>query len=415
MKFSTIAPFLAWRYLWRTAYEQSISTMIRICFLGIFIGSFSLALVTAVMQGFEDAVYEKMQGIHANIIIRPPGGDPLNVEAIDAIIAKEFPAIIASSPHSSGNAIIQMEEDHGEPRVVLLKGIIASREAAVSSIGKKLLAQQEGKTAPSLESAVHDNQVILGKQLAHDLGLTVGATFPLFYTDPERIKGSKLQLQSADVIVGGIFETGIDEFDSGMILCSLDFFSTLFDTGVTQINAKIAPGIKDEPVISALRERLNLPVYSWKDLYPALVSALMLEKYAMFLILVLITLVASMNILSLLFMEITNKRGDIAILKAFGARNHMISQIFIFIGLSITTIGSALGVAAAYGASILLERYPFIKLPDSYYVSHLPAHMDWCIATTVFCVVVLLGFLATWLPTRKVRSINVAQVLRFEG
>lgn len=414
MKISTIAPLLAWRYLWRTAYEQSISTMIRICFVGIFIGAFSLALVTAVMQGFENAVYEKMQGIHANIIIRSTS-DPLDVKALNDIFAKSFPEVIASSPQATGNAIIRSdEENENGPRVVLLKGISPAREAAVSAIGQKLVKQAGNAT--SLEQAIHGNHVAIGKQLAQDLGLHVGDELELFYSDPEKMRGNKLQLKDTSTIIGGIFETGIDEFDSGMILCSLEFFGTLFGADIQQVNVKLKAGTNDTLVIEELRSLLGgVSVYSWKDLYPALVSALLLEKYAMFLILVLITLVASMNILSLLFMEITNKRGDIAILKAFGARNHIISQVFIFIGLSITSIASAAGIAAAYGVSLLLERYPFIQLPDSYYVSHLPADMDWCIAISVFCVVVGLGFFATWLPTRKVRSINVAQVLRFEG
>ena len=71
-------------------------------------------------------------------------------------------------------------------------------------------------------------------------------------------------------------------------------------------------------VIQKLRHRLGLDVYSWKDLYPSLVASLKLEKYVSFFILALILLVASMNIISLLFMQITQKRPTIALLQAMG-------------------------------------------------------------------------------------------------
>ena len=61
---------IAWRYLMGSHKERSISIMVKICFLGIFIGSCSLALVMAVMDGFEQATHEKIQGIHANLIMK---------------------------------------------------------------------------------------------------------------------------------------------------------------------------------------------------------------------------------------------------------------------------------------------------------------------------------------------------------
>src|SRR5207302_1389175 len=150
------------------------------------------------------------------------------------------------------------------------------------------------------------------------------------------------------------------------------------------------------------------------DLYPALISALKLEKYALILILLLITMVASMNIIALLFMQITQKRPDIAILYAMGMRPKQIVSIFMLMGMLIASIASASGIFLAWIASLLLERYPFIELPDVYYVTHLPANMDWSLAITVFITIMLLNFMATWYTARRTQHIKIADVLRYE-
>jgi len=152
-----------------------------------------------------------------------------------------------------------------------------------------------------------------------------------------------------------------------------------------------------------------------EQLYPALLEALKLEKYAMFLILALITLVASMSIISLLFMQITQKRADIAILKSMGLSAGNISKIFLYVGITIAFFGSAIGLGLAFVAGWLLEKYPFIQLPDAYYVSHLPAKMEWPIFIAVFAIVMILSFLSTWIPARRTKKINISRILRFEG
>jgi lipoprotein-releasing system permease protein len=157
-----------------------------------------------------------------------------------------------------------------------------------------------------------------------------------------------------------------------------------------------------------------LVVVSWKEQYPALVSSLKLEKYVMFLVIALITLVACMNMISLLFMQIQQKRHDIAIFRAMGLATKHIHDIFIRMGLVITTAASLCGLAAATAIGYWIEKHPVIELPDVYYVSHLPARVDLDICVIVFFVTVFLGFIATWIPARRTKYINIVDVLRQE-
>lgn len=162
------------------------------------------------------------------------------------------------------------------------------------------------------------------------------------------------------------------------------------------------------------RELPEFSISSWKDLHPALVSSLKLEKYVMFFILALITLVASMNMISLLFMQIQQKRRDIAILKSMGMMEGKIKQIFLFLGMAITITAMSAGLLVSSIVGYILEKYPFLQLPDVYFVSHLPARMEFELFFVVALAVLLLGFLATWIPAKRIEQINITEVLRQE-
>lgn len=403
---------IAWRYLMGSHNERSISIMVKICFIGIFIGSCSLALVMAVMDGFERATHEKMQGIHANLIMKSPG-KALDAQAIGPIIEKEFPEITAYSPQSIGQAILSADDNNDLANVVMLKGIDPAKETLTSSIASKVITAGTSSTLPSIIQA---NHILIGSQSAATLNVAVGDKIDLIYVaDQSGHKGS-LNLEKKRAIVGGIFKTGIEEFDSGLVYCSEALYSQMFcQTGVDQITIKLGPGIDENHLMKRLRDRFGLDVYSWKDLYPALVSALKLEKYVMFIILALITLVASMNMISLLFMHIIQKRGDIAILKTMGMHNSMINAIFFIMGISIAFVASACGLVIAWIIGFLLGRYPLITLPDVYYVTHVPVNLDIKIFLIIFVVIMLMSILATWLPIRKIKTIHIADVLRFEA
>jgi ABC-type lipoprotein release transport system permease subunit len=98
-----------------------------------------------------------------------------------------------------------------------------------------------------------------------------------------------------------------------------------------------------------------------------------------------------------------------------GMSQQSISTIFFIIGMTISCVASGCGLIAALIASWLLNKYPFITLPDTYYVTQLPVAMSGEIICAVFCVVILFSFFATWLPIQRIATINVSRVLRFEG
>jgi lipoprotein-releasing system permease protein len=405
--------FLAQRILCSHIYQKSISTMTIICFAGIFIGSFALALTTAIMNGFEVAIHQKMQGVHANIIIQSYGND-INMDVFTKIIHQEFPEIVAFSPTIKQHVLINNpDQTENVPCVAMIMGIDPETEIQTSSLSQKIIAQLPETAFTDL---FNDDHVVIGKKLAHNNDVHVGESIELLFIRDGYIQGKKVIFDTHKATVSGIFETGIDEFDTTVIYCSLSFLEKLYpNSEIEQINVAIDPLSNEQELIQKLRKRLGLDVYSWKDLYPSLVATLKLEKYVSFFILALILLVASMNIISLLFMQITQKRPDIALLKALGMSQKSISLIFFIIGMTISCVASSAGLLAAIIASWFLQRYPFITLPDTYYVTQLPVAMNADIIIAVFCVVILFSLIALWLPIQRIASINISRVLRFEG
>ncbi len=404
--------FLAHRMLFAHVYQKSISTMTIICFVGIFIGSFSLALITAIMNGFEATIYQKMQGIHSQVIIQSYNND-INLDVLTSVLTKEFPQVIACSPMATHHVLLRTQDSSDEmPIVAMIKGIDPYKEHLTSSLPQKITQS----ISSEFSQLFAKNHIIIGKELARNNQITVGDTIDLLYIQDQRTYRNKVTFESQPAMVSGIFDTGIDEFDSGVVYCSLTFLEELYpNMHIEQINVALASRTNEEIIIQSLRNRLGLEVYSWKDLYPSLVASLKLEKYVSFFILALIVLVASMNIISLLFMQITQKKPIIALLKAMGMSHQAISAIFFIMGMAISSGASLCGLGAALVASWVLKKYPFITLPDSYYVTHLPVAMSWSIICIVFCVVVMFSLCATWLPIQRIRSINISQVLRFEG
>lgn len=408
-----IAFFLAQKIIKNTAYQKGISTMTLVCFIGIFIGTLSLTLVAAIMNGFEHAIHEKMQGIHSSIII-DGYGENIDIQALTPVLHNEFPSIAAFSPHTTQHALLKTKKKNdNQPIVIMLNAINPITEQQTSTLFTKIIAPS---TVQNYDHILDNNGVIIGKQLARNNNIKINDTLDLLYISEKKIKKSSVTFDSQPVIVSGIFDTGIDEFDNGVVYCSFKLLEEIFpNSPIERINIKLVPHNNEKSTINALQKRLGLAVYSWKDLYPSLVAALKLEKYVSFCVIALILCVASMNIISLLFMYITQKRRDIAMLQAMGMPSSTIKSIFFIIGMIISITASFVGLLCACIISYFIKKFPCIVLPDTYYVTHIPIELDWYLLISIISVITILSIFATWLAAQQIRTINISRVLRFEG
>lgn len=400
------------RYLQSAHQNSTIATMIKISFCGIFIGTFSLALIISITKGFEQATYTKMQSIYPEIIIDAYGQE-LDYEKISSILNDPTYKISHHAPQYTTQALCHSIESESMPHLIQLKGIDPKLEAYVTPIVTMVLPKQQHHY---LEKLLIENQVIIGKELAQKLHVSTGSQINLMYTTDENFSMNMNNFDQQKVLVAGIFDTGIDEFDGNLIYCSQTFFTQTFpDHGIQQIYIKKIENSNEKTVIKNLENRLQMNVYSWKKLYPSLVSALELEKYAMFFILLLIILVASSNIISLLFMQITQKQRDIALLLTFGLTQAKVKNIFLTLSIIIAASASITGLCSAYAVGLFLQNYRWITLPDNaYYTTHLPIIMEAHLFLFIFFVVLSISFFASLIPLNKIKMKNITTILRNE-
>ncbi|MBA3751782.1 ABC transporter permease [Candidatus Dependentiae bacterium] len=418
---------LAFRFLAYSTTEKNISSMIKICFFSILIGTFSLALVSAIMNGFEKETYKKLQGIHADVLI-DAGTKSIDYIKIKQVLTKEYSStILASSPTAFSHVLLSHDgADSSYNHLCILKAVDPTTEPLVTTLQTLFTSSKSppaltGSIKPSVSllspeavapwKKLTSHTIFIGHTLAERLHVKEGDSAVLLYPEEKNL-GRHISLFSKPVTIAALYKTGIQDFDEHVIMASFELVKELYPPTVNQVVIKLAPHADEKEVISSLRTRLALPVYSWKDLYPPLLAALTLEKYAMFFIVGLVSLVASLTIIALLFMYATEKRTEIALLKSMGMTDNALNKLFMYISLFITLGGTLCGIVCAALATSLLKKFPFIKLPDAYYVTHLPAELAPTIILSVVVFACIVGIGAALLPLQKIKSMNVANVLK---
>ena len=135
----------------------------------------------------------------------------------------------------------------------------------------------------------------------------------------------------------------------------------------------------------------------------------------MWLILMLVTLVASLTIIALLFMYAKHKIVDIALLKAMGMADSAIRELFLWIATLITCSATLCGILLAALCTWLLNTYPLIQLPDVYYVSHVPATLDMTIVAAVALFALFVSLCAGLFPNSSLQTMRISRILKGLG
>ena len=268
--------------------------------------------------------------------------------------------------------------------------------------------------------------IVLGKELAQNLGVNVGdrvtVVVPNFKSSP--LSGTLPTVRTFHV--SGIFELGMQEFDSNLALINIHDAERISDLdGPTGIRLRLDDMFNARPVARDLVDQLG-QVYSvttWYDSHQNFFSAISMEKKVMFIILSLIILVAVINLISMLMMLVTDKQADIAILRTLGSSPRSIMLIFIVqgaaSGVAGTLGGVIFGLLVAYNIPVIV---PFIEhvlhttfLPASVYlIDHMPSdpHLD-DVAKIAFWSL-LCALLFTIYPSWRASQVRPAEALRYE-
>jgi len=267
--------------------------------------------------------------------------------------------------------------------------------------------------------------VLLGKELARALGVTVGDKVTLIAPQVNITPAGILPRLKRFTVVG-IFEIGMHEFDSALALIHMDDAMRLFrKDGPTGLR------LKTDNILTAPRVSRNivaqLPGYfwvtDWTQRHANFFRALKTEKTVMFFILTLIVAVAAFNIISTLVMTVTDKQADIAVLRTIGISPKSILAIFMIQGTLIGVVGILFGVISGIWLASNVETIiPAIEnmlemkflSPDVYYISDLPSDMHWSDVITISIVSFIFCILATIYPALRAAHTQPAEALRYE-
>jgi lipoprotein-releasing system permease protein len=405
--------FIGGRYLRAKQKESFISLITILSVAGVTVGVMALIVVIAVMAGFESDLKQRILGVESHIVLMRHDGSFSGYKKITKQI-DELNGVEAATPFIYSQ--IMLRSSTGVSGAVL-RGVDPESAGSVIKILKNSVLQNLKHTQRHENSKTFVPGIILGKELARNLGVLKGDAVYLISSRGMISPIGYLPAMKRFEVVG-LFESGMYEYDGSLAYIDLKDAQKILNMkgSVTGIEVRVDDIYEARNIAKKIVSKLGFPYWArdWMRMNHNLFSALKLEKTVMFIILALIVLVAAFNIASTLIMMVMGKTKDIAILKAMGAMDSSIRKIFIFKGMVIGAVGTSLGVCLGFILCKLLEKYKFIQLPgDVYYISTLPVRLEALDVVMIASAAMVICFLATLYPAKQASKLNPIEAIRY--
>ncbi|MEJ1993951.1 MAG: lipoprotein-releasing ABC transporter permease subunit [Limibacillus sp.] len=414
--FGVFERMVAWRYLRPRKQEGFISVIAGFSLLGICLGVATLIIVMSVMNGFRQELLGRILGVNGHLTVYSAAGAIENYDSLNVTL-ENMTGIVQATPQVRGQVMVTGAR--GGATGALVRGV--SKEELLA---RRIIA--DNIASGSIEDMEARDGLVVGERLATSLGLRVGD--PIKLVSPQgntTVIGSVPRIKTYRI--AALFNVGMYEYDSGFIYMPLEAAQVFFRTpgAVTAIEVFVED--PDSVFINTadIRDTLgsSYRIQDWKQTNASFFNALQVERNVMFLILTLIILVAAFNIISGQIMLVKDKGRDIAILRTMGATRAMILRVFLLSGASIgifgTVTGLLLGVGFAANIKTIqgwVEDLVGAKVfdPEIYFLTNLPAVIDWTEVTSVVAMALCLSFLATIYPAWRAARLDPVEALRYE-
>jgi lipoprotein-releasing system permease protein len=398
----TPTDFVARRYL-RAKHHKFFSLSTTIAIGGIFIGVSALLITLSIMNGFQNELRRRILGGTPHMVVKRYFSEPLeNYREIMEKTAK-FPFVQAQAPFIIAKSIIRHKKYVDG---VVIRGVDQELEKNITGINRKMV------------DGIFDLKggCVMGVEIAHNLNAAVGDT--IIVTSPY-IDQLGLMPRARKLILNGIFDLGMYDYNATVLYMNLKDVQVLFDLGnsVSGIELKVADVYRTAQYSLAVEKELGYPyrVQDWIETNRSVFAALKLEKVVTFIVLALIILVAGFNIVGTLINIVKKKTKEIGILRSFGFTTRQIMNVFLYQGAVMGIVGTLCGIVFSFVACLLLNQYRFINLPgDVYFIETLPVEMSAMDFVLVAVAAILVSFVATIYPARKAASLDTVEALRNE-
>ncbi|MEN9725775.1 MAG: hypothetical protein RL434_141 [Pseudomonadota bacterium] len=415
--FTPVETFIAWRYTRAQRRTQSVSLIAAISISGVALGIAALLTILSIMNGFGREMRERLLGMTAHVEVEAVAGTIPDWAALGAQLAAQR-GVVGWAPLIEGQALLTRQNAVQGAQV---RGIDPALEAAVSALPRHLRAG----SLDALEAGRF--RILIGAGIADALGLAVGDGVMLVLAEPLRTASGMLpRLKRFEV--AGIFEAGVQEFDTATVFINLHDAQRVFrrQEGVDALRVLAKDPFELDALLAGMpvnHAGKTLKCTSWTERHVNLFRALETEKIVMFVILLLSVGVAAFNLVSTLVMVVTEKTAEIAILQTLGLTPRRVLRVFFtqgaLIGSAGVVVGTVVGVILGTRIEAIiawLEATLGFKIlaPDVYYISHIPARLEPVDVMVTLCFSLILCLLAPLYPAWLASRTRPAVELRHE-
>jgi len=433
--------FVASRYLRAKRRQAFIGVITGISIAGVAAGVASLIVALAINNGFRQDLQDRLLGSTSPVNLMRVESDGIkDWQQLMRRLEKE-PHVVAAAPAIYEQVLISRGP---RARGAVLKGMIPAYERKVSDLLKSVTigsadaldvdraGSSSGPTkadesapdqSPDSLAAVGERvaampPIILGKDMASDLGATVGSV--VLVTSPQgELTPFGMVPKYSRFRVAGIFNSGFYDYDSSWAFARLSDAQQLFGLGdlVSVLEFKLDDIYRAAEVGQQLEQAAGpgFMTTNWMEQNKALFRALRLERLVTFITVGLIVFVAALNILISLTMMVMEKTRDIAVLMSMGTRKSQIRRVFIAQGVLIGVIGTAIGLVLGYALSYVGGHYHLLALaPEVYSIDYVPFAAHASDGLLVAGVAIGISLIATIYPSWSAARILPAEALRYE-
>jgi len=324
--FKPLPLFVGLRYTRAKRRNHFISFISLISIAGIALGVCALITVISVMNGFETELRERILGMASHAQVTELSGTLTNWPEVQEKIAEYPDEVQGSAPYIEFEGMINRNTLVSG---ALITGVLPDQEASVSDLEGMMTAGSLNDLTPG------DYNIVLGKDLAFSMGAGVGDKVSVI-TPQISVTVAGVTPRLKRFTVAGVFDSGMQQYDSIMAYIHLKDAATLFKLGdnVSGLRLKLDDLYRAPEVSASLGKKLGFQYWitDWTQVHQSFFAALSTERRIMFIILSLIIVVAAFNIVSTLVMLVTDKRADIAILRTLGFAPSQVMWVFIIQG-----------------------------------------------------------------------------------
>jgi putative ABC transport system permease protein len=397
----SIVPYLVKRFLRFDKDQPFIFISALLAFLGITLGVMVLLIAMALMNGFDKEFKKKLTIMNYPLTILPKFYGAVN-ENLLIDLEEKFPEL-KFSPFVQSSV---MARSGTNLEGGYLFGVNFEDEKNVNSVLKKAIDNHTFKKF----------DLLIGKSLKEEFDVSIGDKLMYIFTNVEP-GGFAVTPKIKRFKVKSYFDSGLSAYDKAYSYTTLESLQTILHMSSNEYNGiHIYSDTPREDIMKIKKELpISVTVRGWWEDNLNFFAALEMEKTSLFIVLMLIILIASINIISSLLMTVMNRRGEIALLLSLGATTVEIKKVFLYLGIVIGITGIVAGAVLGLSGIWVLGAFDIVSLPkDVYPTSTLPLDLSLqdfiLIITGAFTIVVA----SSYYPAKKASEVDILTVLRNE-